>query len=79
VNTDDNGSPKQIPRGSTRNILIDTTANSSSIRFDIPSVNTTNGPTVVSTGAAQAAGVALGTGPRAAYASVRTTAAALNR
>ena len=79
VNTDDNGSPKDIPRGSTRNTLIDTTANSSSTRVDIGGVNTLNGPTVLSTGAAQAAGVALGTGPRAAYAGVRTEAASLVR
>lgn len=78
LNSDNNGSVKDMPRSAPLNFLISTTANSSSTRGDGSlGSNTTAAPTVLSTGAAQAAGVALGTGPRATYSDVLTRAAAL--
>ncbi len=78
LNSDDNGSSKDVPRSAPRNIVANNTMDSSSTRTDgSGGQNTTSPNTTVSNSAAIAAGVALGTGPRASYSDVIAEDAAL--
>lgn len=79
LNSDDNGSSKDVPRTAPRNSMINNSSDNANVRTDgSGGQNTITGNNgSLSNAAAIAAGQALGTGPRAGYASVLAEDAAL--